>query len=161
MNQRLTYTIGSFFFAGASPFAPGTIGSLAAALAILGVEMLWSPPWWWTLVAAILVFFLGVWVGNHASTPEKPDPQWFVLDEVAGVLIAVTGQIALGGHEVWLTVLSAFIAFRVFDILKPTPIRQVERALKRGLGIMVDDALAGVFAWVVTWGALASMQQIS
>ena len=154
MNKRATYIFGSFFFSGSAPRARGTIGTFIPALMILGVEHLWAPVWWWTLVAAVIVFVFGVYVGNFADEQFEKDPGWFVLDEVAGMLLAVCGQIALNNDEPWLVVLVAFIAFRFFDIVKPPPVRQVERGLGRGMGIMMDDIVAAVIAWGVTYGVL-------
>jgi phosphatidylglycerophosphatase A len=77
------------------------------------------------------------------------DPRWFVLDEVAGYLIAV-----LGHPLTWPHLLGAFVAFRFFDIFKPPPIRRLERQ-GGGIAVMADDLVAGLYAnvavWVVRW----------
>jgi len=125
---------------------PGTWGALAACLL------------WWLLashlpatarVPAILVL-VGVVtaIGIPAATLEargcgKKDPQHVVIDEVAGQLVTL-----IACPIVWHALLAGFILFRVFDILKPPPIRSLEK-LPDGTGIVVDDLGAGVYGFIV------------
>ena len=137
--------LATWFGAGLLKPAPGTWGSLAALpfgwllLRYGGVTAL--------LAAAALVFTMGVWAsGAYARQLGNPDPGSVVIDEVAGQWIALSAALLTP-----LSFLAAFALFRLFDIVKPPPIRQVERALKGGLGIMTDDVLAGAAAALVLY----------
>lgn len=157
-RSKLVYCVGSLFYAGASPLAPGTAGSAVTALLIWAVEhyaVADAIGWWWTLAAAAIVFIIGWYLAQCAVKQGEPDPQWFVLDEAVGVLLVSTGLAALfPSVEDYVRVTMAFLAFRFFDILKPPPIRNVERAVAGGLGVMLDDVLAACFAWPVAYLAL-------
>jgi phosphatidylglycerophosphatase A len=119
------------------PFAPGTVTSLPIALAV-----------WWLqpgdtalLGATAVVSVVGVWAaGREEERAGVKDPRAIVIDEVAGMLIACCG------HPRTLPwVLGLFLAFRVFDVLKPFGIDRLQ-ALPGGLGVVADDLLAGVYA---------------
>jgi phosphatidylglycerophosphatase A len=120
--------------------APGTWGSLAALP--LGWLLLAHGGRITLLAAAALLFALGTWASDrHARDSGQPDPGSIVVDEVVGQWIALSAALLSP-----LSFLLAFALFRFFDIVKPPPIRQVERALKGGLGIMTDDVMAGAAA---------------
>jgi len=137
---RLAVLLSTFGYAGLFPFAPGTVGSLAGLVVYAGL--------WWSgapssgLAAAIAVVFgVGIWSATAAERHfGATDPGPVVIDEVAGMLItlflvpvSVTGAAA------------GFILFRLFDIVKPFPAGRLER-LPGGLGVMCDDAMAGLYA---------------
>lgn len=127
------------FGSGLSPRAPGTVGSLAAVPLILVLSSLPTP---YYLAAVCAAVALGVWVcGTTARAVGVHDHSAIVWDEIAGMLIAV---IALPINA-W-TLVVAFVLFRGFDILKPWPIRWLDRQVGGGWGIMLDDVLAGVAA---------------
>jgi phosphatidylglycerophosphatase A len=147
-QQRATlhFLVATWFGAGRSPKAPGTVGSLAALpfawllVATVGAMGL--------LIAAALVFAIGVWASaHHARTLGSGDPGEIVVDEVVGQWIAV---LALPLDPLAYAV--AFVTFRVFDIAKPWPIRLADEKLKGGFGIMADDVLAGLAALAVSTG---------
>ena len=130
------------FGSGLSPFAPGTFGTLAAI------------PFYWlmsylplsvyiavTVVAAIA----GIWICQSATKAIGQDDHGSIVwDEFVGFWITM---IAAPKGLLWL--LAGFLIFRFFDIIKPWPIRWLDRYVKGGLGIMVDDVLAGVFGLLV------------
>lgn len=124
------------------PFAPGTFGTLAA---VPLAALLMQGPAWWMAAAAVVAFVIGVPVceraGRDFGVSDHPAIVW---DEVAGYL--VTMAFAPAGLA-WLV--AGFVLFRLFDILKPWPIGLADRRLKGGLGVMVDDIIAGVFAGVI------------
>jgi phosphatidylglycerophosphatase A len=130
------------FGAGLAPRAPGTAGSVVGALAA----------WWlleWPLAARIGVvagvIALGIWVcGESARRLQRHDDQRIVLDEIAGVLLT---SLAVAEKSLFAIAL-VFVSFRIFDIWKPWPIRDVDHSLRGGLGIMLDDLIAAVFAAV-------------
>ena len=133
----------TFFGAGRLRPGPGTWGS-AAAVVIWAVVSRWIPAQAHGLVLAGLAV-LAIAVGIPAATrfaraSQQKDPQSVVIDEVAGQWITL-----LFAPVSWKTLLLGFILFRVFDILKPPPVRQLER-LPEGTGIVVDDVGAGLYA---------------
>jgi len=129
------------------PKAPGTFGTLAAI------------PLWWALVGlgdwrlflgAVVVFTaFSIWVASEAEKiyPEH-DSGKIVIDEVAGLLLTVVGV----PFEPML-VLTAFVVFRFFDILKPPPVRQIDARLGGGAGVILDDTMAGAYGLLVMHGA--------
>ncbi|WP_338592275.1 phosphatidylglycerophosphatase A [Shewanella khirikhana] len=119
--------------------APGTFGTLAA----IPLYLLLSPlPLVWYLLATVIAVVAGVYICDRASKDMGVhDHGAIVWDEVAGLLITM---IAAPAGIVWLLV--GFVLFRIFDILKPWPIRVLDARVHGGLGIMADDVLAGLFA---------------
>jgi phosphatidylglycerophosphatase A len=131
---------------GYSPVAPGTLASLLALL------ILWVVPFSLRgLVLALLVIVgVGGWSAGRAERLlGRRDPGPVVIDEIAGMFLsALALPRSLG------LLLVAFLLFRVFDIAKPFPIRQSE-ILSGGLGIMLDDLIAGTYTLALLWGLLA------
>jgi len=127
------------FGAGLVPRAPGTAGTL---LAVLPVWLTGS----WPLAARfgliVALFGLGVWIcGESARRLQRHDHPAIVWDEVVGFMATC---LVLPAHPLWLA--AAFVLFRVFDILKPWPIRDLDHRLHGGMGIMLDDLLAAAYA---------------
>lgn len=138
--RRAHHWIACGFGSGLSPWAPGTAGTLAAVPLYLLLQPL---PVWAYLAAVGLVSGIGVWAcGRTARDFGDEDPAAIVWDEFAGFLLAMTA--APAG---WVWVLAGFAAFRLFDIWKPWPIGAAERLRPPGIGIMLDDLLAGAAAW--------------
>ncbi|MGC9458090.1 MAG: phosphatidylglycerophosphatase A family protein [Halothiobacillaceae bacterium] len=136
------------FGTGLSPRAPGTVGTLAGLPFVLALAP-FSP--WVALVAVVLFFAAGVWLCDRAS--EKlgvHDHGGIVWDEIVGLMITFL-WVPL---SIW-TLLAGFLLFRFFDILKPWPIRWLDRHVGGGFGIMIDDVLAGLFALAVLHAGLA------
>ena len=137
--KSLIRLISSIFSVGYSPYAPGTIGSLAG----LGLYWLLSRhcPTRLYFPMLSLLFVIGVFIGKKAEEVfKKKDCRKFVLDEVFGILIALaTIPFSL------FYVITGFVLFRVFDILKPFPAKPLEK-LPYGWGVMLDDAAAGIYA---------------
>jgi phosphatidylglycerophosphatase A len=125
---------------------PGTFASLATALLWFGLGRLMAPkPQQIVLfVTAATVTLLGIRAASRVSAAcGNKDPQFVVIDEVAGQLIAF-----IGVPLVWKWALASFILFRIFDMLKPPPVRQLER-LPGGNGIVLDDVAAGAYVLVI------------
>ena len=146
---RLAFLLATWFGCGYSPKAPGTAGSLAAlAIGILLHKWLGLAGWHFLVLAAVL-FLPAVWAaGVTARVKNLKDPQIVVVDEVIGQWIALAGARPLN----WKSYLAALALFRLFDIFKPPPVRQLE-ALPGGLGINADDVMAGIFAALVLFAA--------
>ncbi len=141
------WTLGTFFGAGLLKPGPGTYGSIAALLLWYGAAHALHPSFaaltTGTVLAAILVTLIGIPAATIVARESgREDPGHVVIDEVAGQLIALIA-ITPG----WRHAAISLILFRLFDILKPPPIRQLER-LPEGTGIMMDDVAAGVLALV-------------
>ncbi len=139
--------LATWFGSGLLPKAPGTWGSLAALPFAIVIAALAGT--WGLLAAAILVTLVGVWAAAiYAARSGQEDPQTVVIDEVAGqwlALVPVAGDLRL--YAV------AFVAFRFFDIVKVWPARAIDRELKGGWGIMLDDVVAGLYAAAVSYAA--------
>ena len=130
------------FGSGLAPFAPGTFGTLAAIpLALLLAHNGGDA----ALIAAIAVLLTaGAWAAQVTGKAlGKPDHGSIVVDEIAAFLLVL---FFTGTAPAAMAV--AFVLFRFFDIVKPPPIRQVDAALKNGIGVMVDDLLAAGYALV-------------
>jgi phosphatidylglycerophosphatase A len=127
------------FGAGLAPFAPGTFGSvvgLVIALALAPLGFLWN------LVACVAAVVAGIWIcGESARRLGVHDHPAIVWDEVAGMMIAM-----LAAPQDWWGALLAFALFRLFDIAKPWPIREIDHGMRGGAGIMLDDVMAGIAA---------------
>lgn len=122
---------------GYAPLAPGTVASLPVALLV----WILVPGDAWVLGAAAVVTAIGVWAAGHEEARVGVrDPSSIVVDEVAGMLVALAGHPRRLG---W--VFGLFLLFRIMDIWKPAPIRQLQD-LPGGWGVVADDLLAGVYA---------------
>jgi phosphatidylglycerophosphatase A len=139
------------FGTGLSPVAPGTFGTLAALPFILAWWL--TGAHWVTQAASIIVMTaIGIWCsGRTTRTLGCDDHPGIVVDEIAGMMI--TMFLVPPGL---LNALLGFGLFRLFDILKPWPIRWLDRNIHGGLGIMADDVLAGVVACAILHVTLAS-----
>jgi phosphatidylglycerophosphatase A len=136
VNDQLSRLIATWFFVGEIPFAPGTMGTLAAIPLYVLVARV-PLGWYLGLVGALAV--LGLVVSERvAAVDGDKDPPWVVVDEVVGFLVSM---ISIPAKPTW--ILLGFCCFRLFDILKPPPIRRLE-PLKGG--IMWDDMVAGIYA---------------
>jgi phosphatidylglycerophosphatase A len=130
------------FGVGYSPVAPGTLGTLLAIPIYYFLSNIVSPIYEVTLIG---FFFLSVWISENAETFfGKKDDQKIVIDEMMGFLITM-----LWVPKTILFITIGFFLFRFFDILKPFPIRHLEKRFKGGFGIVLDDVAAGVYANIV------------
>ena len=137
------FLISTWFGIGLIPLAPGTWGSLAALpIAWLIINHLGQT---FLLVFIILIFILGLWTSEiYSKRTNDMDPKSIVIDEVVGQIVVTT---AIPSSFCWF--LAAFILFRTFDILKPWPVSWLDKNIKGGLGIMLDDVAAAGYAWIV------------
>lgn len=142
--------LATWFGSGYAPFAPGTFGSLFAlpigwAFAnesgVIGLG-----------IATIVVSLIGIWAANaYMAQAGEHDPGPVVIDEVAGQWLTMLPMAAV---MTWQGLLVAFILFRVFDIWKPWPISWVDKNIEGGLGVMVDDILAGIAGAACLYGLM-------
>jgi len=130
--------IATGFYTGYAPKAPGTAGSL------FGLFLYWAIPGSksvYSLIGIALLFFMGVWAAYLVEKETKVhDNQIIVIDEIVGMLITVA---LFGKSLIWLAV--GFLLFRLFDIIKPFPVKASEK-LPHGWGVMMDDVVAGIYS---------------
>jgi phosphatidylglycerophosphatase A len=132
--------IGSGFFTGYFPVASGTVGSLAAIVIYLipGFEKLFV-----IIPATLVIVFYGIYIGTKFEAEYGKDPAQCTIDEVVGTWISL---IAL--PKTFGIIIAAFFLWRILDIIKPPPARNLER-LKGGLGIMIDDVISGIYTLII------------
>lgn len=152
-SRDLVYNIiGSAFGLGLSPVAPGSFGALVGLAYAVGVFLLLPlavRPW------AIGIGLLLVGAANHGLTPwavaywKDDDPRHFVLDEVAGYLVV---PLLIPQGSLWEVGFWGFLLFRIFDVVKIPPARQIDRNLHGPWGILLDDLVSGLYAALAIYG---------
>lgn len=148
--KSLTQFLAFGFGSGLSPKAPGTAGTVVAIPLYLLASNLSLPVY---TVLVVIACLFGIWVCGKASEELKVhDHPGIVWDEFAGFWITMWAL-----PTTWYTVVLGFALFRFFDIVKPWPIRFYDKNLHGGLGIMLDDIIAGVFSCALAHAVLASV----
>jgi len=148
-SDRLAVLLATWFGCGLSPKAPGTAGSLAAVLIAAILHRYAGFSGWHYLALTAACFLPAVWCANvTANALRIKDPQVVVIDEVLGQWLALAGARELTPAAF----VAGFALFRLFDIWKPWPARQLE-ALPGGWGINADDLVAGIYAALVLFAA--------
>lgn len=143
--KHVALAVATFGYVGFFPIAPGTAGSFAALGLYAAIRWFGGPGV--ELLAIVVVLVLGVWAATIAERVlGSTDPGPVVIDEVLGMLLTLAWlPLSLAG------VIAGFFLFRLFDIVKPYPARQLERA-HGGWGIMLDDAMAGIYGQLALRG---------
>ena len=127
------------FYAGNLPVAPGTFGSLIGLALCFGLA---ANPLPLAIILAVLLILFAIWIANAAEKIlKRSDPGCIVIDEIAGMVVTLIGL-----PFNFATAVTGFILFRILDILKPFPIRILDKRVSGGLGIVADDVVAGIFA---------------
>lgn len=141
-NNHWVHFLAFGFGSGAAPKAPGTFGTLAAIPVYLLLAQLPLPLY---LAMIVLSFLLGIYLCGRASEDMGVhDHGGIVWDEFVGFWITM---IAVPTH--WMLIVVGFLLFRFFDIIKPFPIGWLDKRVHGGLGIMIDDVIAGLFALII------------
>jgi phosphatidylglycerophosphatase A len=136
---KIAFILSTFFGTGLIKFAPGTFGTMASVPLILAMDQFEIP---YRVSAILCVAALAVWsAGRSEVLFKRRDPPQVVIDEVAGFSLTMF-CVPLNG----MTIACGFLLFRFFDILKPFPLRMMERRIKGGLGVVADDLGAGLLA---------------
>jgi phosphatidylglycerophosphatase A len=143
MRDRLVKFLATGFGVGYSPVAPGTVGAL------VGVGFWWAlnqtHHLWLRGLLLVLSIMIAVWCAGAASDlMHHPDPSSVVIDEIVAVPLVMIG---LGAH--WWHIVVGFALFRLFDIWKPSPVREAED-FSGGIGIVLDDLIAAAYACMAT-----------
>jgi phosphatidylglycerophosphatase A len=141
-RQKAVIFFATGFHIGNAPFAPGTLGTilgLTVCFLLSKLDLYIAAP------CAVLFVLFAVWIAHHAELIlNKKDPGCIVIDEIAGIVIALLGlpfNLVLG--------VTGFFLFRLLDILKPFPIRYLEKKISGGAGIVLDDVMAGAICNIV------------
>ena len=137
---KIAIILSIWFGAGLFPGVPGTVGTLATLPLVLGMGYLGI---WVRALVLVIALAVAIWAsGRCEELLNRSDPSEIVIDEVAGFLLTMF-LLPLS----WLNLVLGFVLFRFFDILKPFPIRLFEQ-LRGGLGIVMDDLMAGIYAYL-------------
>ena len=141
--------IATFGYVGYFPIAPGTAGSLAALP--LYALLRWNGSPAAELVAIVAILAIGVWAASGTERAlNRKDPGPVVVDEVLGMLMTLAFMpLSIGG------IVAGFVLFRILDVIKPFPAGRLEH-LPGGLGIMADDAMAGIYGQILMRMAIAA-----
>ena len=147
IHRFLCILLGTGFYSGYFPLAPGTAGT------VVGIGFSWcfsqfSPAIYGITVLAFIFFSAWIAEGAEKIFQKKDDPS-IVIDEIAGFLVAITWI-----PWNWSNVGIGFILFRFFDIIKPFPSRWIEKNLPGGWGITLDDIVAGIYANIILRGII-------
>lgn len=137
------YWVGIGFGAGLFPIFAGTFGTIPLWVAAYVVVQFRPAPAPVMAAIAFAMVLIGFWAASKAEEVLGHDPKSVVIDEWAGMLIALIGVEPTLGPYLW-----AFFFFRLFDVMKPFPARRMER-LPRGYGVVMDDVVAGLYALAV------------
>jgi phosphatidylglycerophosphatase A len=143
MLEKFYRIIATFFGVGNAPTAPGTVASFATIPLFFIIRKL--SLFWYLLFTSILAV-LGIISSSKMENVWGRDPSRVVIDEVVGMLISLVSR-PKRIKDVFL----GFVVFRIFDIIKPSPIRNIERNTNGGTGIMLDDMIAGAFTAFVLY----------
>jgi phosphatidylglycerophosphatase A len=137
LHHRIHKQIATLSFVGYLPYAPGTFGSAAAALFVY----LWNPSDTALLVLTPVLLIIGIAASHSTEKVLGKDSGHIVIDEVCGYLVTI-----MFVPRTIPFLIGAFVLFRIFDIIKPPPVRQIEKAVPGGAGVMLDDVMAGIYA---------------
>jgi phosphatidylglycerophosphatase A len=139
--KRLVILLATWGGVGFFPFAPGTAGTVAAIPLFLLLSLL---PLYGYIPCVLAIGLVACWAAGRAETIfGEQDNRRIVIDEVVGLLITMTAV-----PLTWPSLLVGLCLFRAFDILKPPPIRLIERRVKGGWGVVLDDIVAGIYAQI-------------
>lgn len=143
MNEKLVKFLATGFGSGLAPYAPGTAGTLIGVfICLLCLPMTWI----WRLIFVLVLLAISIYVSGQAEKIyQTKDDQRIVIDEIIGLQITML--------PVDINVLNlcvAFVLFRIFDIIKPIPVRNLQ-GLPGGWGVVADDVAAGIYAAAILW----------
>jgi phosphatidylglycerophosphatase A len=145
--NRVAVAIATCFGCGYFPWGPGTVGSLAALIIAVLLHAYAGANRPALLIATLLLLAPAIWASTRtARLLDRKDPSIVVIDEVLGQWVTLLGATALR----WKSFCAAFLLFRLFDIWKPWPVRNLEK-LPEGIGIVVDDLAAGIYGALILY----------
>ena len=133
------------------PIAPGTAGAILALVVWYCLYLYLSASYllWTTIALILLTTIVGIWTSNVMEQYWGKDPRAVNIDEFVGTWIPLL--VAPCGQYTWIFALTAFISFRLIDIFKPLGCRWIDKNVPGGMGVMLDDVLAGLYALIITF----------
>jgi phosphatidylglycerophosphatase A len=146
MKKQLSFSIATLFGTGYCPVAPGTAGSLASLPIIFLICYFFGLPG--LLLLIIFSFIMGFISTREVLKYTKHDPSFIVIDEFIGqsiTFIFVANTLKHDVSNLWIYLI-AFVFFRLFDVWKPFPIRQIDKKVTNSFGVILDDVVAGLYA---------------
>jgi phosphatidylglycerophosphatase A len=151
MKKSFSFILATFFGVGNSKIAPGTMGSLATIPLAYYIANNFGI--WGISISVFLIFIIGTMATTEVLRHTPHDPGFIVIDEVAGQLITfISISPHLNNHlNDWHIYLVGFILFRIFDIIKPQPVRWADRNIENAWGVMLDDIIAGTYATLILY----------
>ena len=151
MKKKISFILASFFGAGYSPVAPGTVGSLVTLPFVFALAYFYGS--WGVTLLVLGSFALGVLATKEVLKHTKHDPSLVVIDEVAGQSLSFILIADSLNHNTnaWLAYALGFALFRLFDITKPNPVGWADKKILNAWGVMLDDIFAGVYAAVILY----------
>ena len=151
MKTRLCFLLATYFGFGWSKKAPGTVGSFATLP--LAFVLAYFLGIWGIIAGVLLSFIIGILTVKEVLKTSPHDPGFVVIDEVAGQLLtfAPVASYLKDNLNAWTIYFTGFILFRIFDIVKPQPVRWADRNILNAWGVMLDDIIAGVYAMLILY----------
>lgn len=144
LADKVALVLAIWFGAGLLPGMPGTFGTLGALPLYFVIVALGT---WYKIMSIAIIVGLAIWSSWRAQCIlGRGDAREIVIDEVAGFLLTT-----IFFPFTWLALVAGFCLFRFFDVLKPPPIKKIERITTGGLGIVLDDLVASVYAFICVW----------
>lgn len=142
MNAKVIIQLATFFGAGRLPKSPGTWGTLATIPLWYLLAQLHAVPY---MIVVLLLCVAAILIAQaYENLTSTHDSKEIVIDEVVGFLITMTWL-----PPTWQSLVAGFILFRIVDIVKPPPIRQLDRKVKGGVGVVIDDIAAGIVCNII------------
>ncbi len=142
MNKKTITLLATFFGSGRLPKSPGTWGTLATIPLWYVLAQLHAIPY---MVVVLLLCVAAILIAQaYENMTSTHDSKEIVIDEVVGFLITMTWL-----PLTWQSLIAGFILFRIVDIVKPPPIRQLDQKVKGGVGVVIDDIAAGIVCNII------------
>ncbi|MCX7759740.1 MAG: phosphatidylglycerophosphatase A [Hydrogenothermaceae bacterium] len=152
-SEKIAMFLGTSFYLGRFPIAPGTVGTLGA---LPFFYLYWNKGLLAQFSITISVILIGIWASHIISQKfQDKDPSFVTIDEIAGYMITMIGidPSKYQLNQLLIYFILGFVIFRIVDILKPPPIKSLEK-YPMGIGIMLDDVLAGVYSFLILHGLI-------
>lgn len=152
-SEKIAMFLATSFYLGKFPLAPGTVGTLGA---IPFFYLYWNKGLLAQFSITMSVILIGIWASHVVSQKfQEKDPSFVSIDEVAGYMVTMLGidPTKYELNQLLMYFILGFVIFRIVDIVKPPPIKKLEK-YPMGVGIVIDDVLAGVYSWLILHGLI-------
>lgn len=153
LSEKIAMFLATSFYLGKFPIAPGTVGTLGA---IPFFYLYWNKGLLAQFSITMSVILIGIWASHTVSQRfQEKDPSFVSIDEVAGYMVTMFGidPTKYELNQLLTYFILGFVIFRIVDILKPPPIKMLEK-YPMGVGIVIDDVMAGIYSWLILHGLI-------